>query len=160
MLTFFSRAKMMYTNGNTDQYTTQEQQSMKVVTIPYQVNLIRSLHIFGMLWGIFTACWTVMNIIVFIEPQWLGDTDSSPGIGYFGLYQYCELFNSGQTILCGGQFESFPSILSDAFKAAAFLVGFSALMFLLCVCCFLLFFFTHPSNVYYTCASLQLVGGN
>jgi len=100
-----------------------------------------------------------MNIIVFIQPQWIGDTYSSPGIGYFGLYEYCELFNSGETVYCSGQFESFPSILTNAFRAAAFLVGFSALMFLLCVCCFVLFFFVRPSNAYYTCASLQLIGG-
>ena len=138
---------------------TKEKVPMKMVKIPYRFNFVHKLHIIGMFWGVFTACWTVMNIIAFIEPQWLGDTETSPGTGFFGLFHYCEIFNFGQYVFCYGQFESFPSILTDAFKTAAFLVGFSALMFLVCLCCFILFFFIRASNTYFICASFQLVAG-
>jgi len=44
-------------------------------------------HGFGLSWALFTLCFLIINIIVFVEPQWIGDTLSSPGVGYVGLYQ-------------------------------------------------------------------------
>jgi len=34
---------------------------------------------FGLSWALFTLCFLIINIIVFAEPQWIGDTLSSAG---------------------------------------------------------------------------------
>ncbi len=111
------------------------------------------------MWGVFTICFAIINIVVFIQPQWIGDTDSTPGTGYFGLYEYCELFQTGSTLYCTGRFDDFGTILSPYFKAASFFIGFSALIILICVCCMLLFFFMNASVVYIICGFIQIGSG-
>ena len=39
---------------------------------------------FGISWALFTLCFLIINIIIFAWPQWIGDTLSSPGVGYVG----------------------------------------------------------------------------
>jgi len=41
-------------------------------------------HGFGLSWALFTLCFLIINIIIFASPQWIGDTLSSPGVGYVG----------------------------------------------------------------------------
>ena len=67
----------------------------------------------GICWGLLTICFLIMNIICFTEPQWIGDSESSPGIGWMGLYEYCELFNSQMNVICKGQFQVTKAFLSD-----------------------------------------------
>ena len=55
-------------------------------------------HGFGLSWALFTLCFLIINIIVFVEPQWIGDTLSSPGVGYVGLYKVCNLVCSPQLL--------------------------------------------------------------
>ena len=64
----------------------------------YYTNYVRNSRAVGVMWGIFTICFAIFNIVVFLQPQWIGDTDDSPGAGYFGLYEYCELLQSGQVL--------------------------------------------------------------
>ena len=33
----------------------------------------------AILWGVFTVCSAILNIVVFISPQWVGDTELSKG---------------------------------------------------------------------------------
>ena len=47
-------------------------------------------RVITVLWIIFTVCFAILNVIVFIRPQWLGDTSDSHGVGFFGLYERCE----------------------------------------------------------------------
>ena len=125
----------------------------------HYVNYARNYLALGVMWGIFTICFAIINIVVFVQPQWIGDTEISPGIGYFGLYQFCELFQAGQELLCLGQFDDFPTIVSPPFQAATFFIGFSFLTMLICVLCLLLFAFIKPDKVFYGCGCLQMLSG-
>ena len=125
----------------------------------YHTNYVRNSRAIGVMWGVFTITFAIINIVVFIQPQWIGDTRTSPGTGYFGLFEYCELFQQGTEIVCAGRFDDFSTVLSQAFQAAAFLIGFSALLFLVCICCMLLFFFLKSTVVFKICGSIQLIAG-
>lgn len=125
----------------------------------YYTNYVRNSRAVGVMWGIFTICFAIFNIVVFIQPQWIGDTDDSPGAGYFGLYQYCELLQSGQLLSCSGQFDQFSTILSVPFRIAAVFIGISALVVLICICCMLLFFFMNSAKVYLICGWIQVISG-
>ena len=136
-----------------------EVQQYSETTRVYYTNYVRNSRAVGVMWGVFTICFAIINIVVFIQPQWIGDTDTSPGTGYFGLYEYCELYQSGTTLYCTGRFDDFDTIISPYFKAASFFIGFSALLILICVCCMLLFFFMNASIVYIICGFIQIGSG-
>ncbi|GIY58544.1 hypothetical protein CEXT_532801 [Caerostris extrusa] len=51
----------------------------------YHANYMRNSKAIGVLWGVFTICFAIINAVVFIQPQWIGDTPDSRGTGYFGL---------------------------------------------------------------------------
>ena len=125
----------------------------------YHTNYIRNSRAVAVMWGIFTICFAIINIVVFIQPQWIGDTSSSTGTGYFGLFYYCELFSTENNLACSGRFDDFDSILSPAFKAASFFIGFSALIVLVCICCMLLFFFMDTQIVFMICGWMQIISG-
>lgn len=111
----------------------------------------------GLIWIFLTACFAILNIFVFIQPQWIGDTLSSPRAGHFGLYSYCISTISDYDFDCRGLWMNFGSILNAPFAVSTFFVGFSAIIILLCLLLFLLFLFISPRIVYFICASLQLI---
>jgi len=122
-------------------------------------NYSRNYMAVGVMWGIFTICFAIINLVVFVQPQWIGDTEDSVTIGFFGLFQYCELFISNQDLVCTGRFDDFTTIASKAFQAATFFVGISALIILICICCMLLFAFIKPDKVFYAIGCMQLLSG-
>jgi len=124
-------------------------------------NYNRNYRAVGVMWGVFTICFAIINIVVFFQPQWIGDTENSVGTGYFGLYEYCELFSSGGVSMnCQGAIADFDSILSDAFIASTFFVGFSALLILICIVCTILFpCVKSPSVVFMVCGWMQVFSG-
>ncbi|XP_014770037.1 LHFPL tetraspan subfamily member 3 protein [Octopus bimaculoides] len=125
------------------------------ITRVYHTNYVRNSRAIAVLWGIFTICFTLLNIVVFIQPQWFGDTMNSPDIGFFGLYEYCERTAGSTDFQCIGEFTNMESILNASFKAAGFFVGFSALLFIICVLCLLLFFFLNTATVLKICGWIQ-----
>ena len=66
---------------------------------------VHHAHAVGVTWALLTCCFLIINIIVFAEPQWIGDTDTSPGTGWVGLFQICELVNSASVEVCSGYFQ-------------------------------------------------------
>ncbi|XP_069971348.1 LHFPL tetraspan subfamily member 3 protein [Penaeus vannamei] len=40
----------------------------------YTTHYIRNSKAIGVLWGVFTICFAIINIVVFVQPQWIGDT--------------------------------------------------------------------------------------
>ncbi|KAJ8301615.1 hypothetical protein KUTeg_020602 [Tegillarca granosa] len=108
-------------------------------------------------WAIFVICYAILNSIAFIQPQWLGDTDESLGVGFFGLYESCERLQVGGEYSCRGDFMNFKSILNDSFRAASFLVGISALLFIFSIVCFIMFCFLRAATVLKICGWLQLL---
>ncbi|TKS71226.1 Lipoma HMGIC fusion partner-like 4 protein [Collichthys lucidus] len=112
----------------------------------------------GVLWAIFTICLSIINVVVFIQPYWIGDSVNTPQAGYFGLFHYCVgNGNSNRELSCQGSFSDFSSIPSGAFKAASFFVLMSMVLILSCIGCFALFFFCNTATVYKTCAWMQLL---
>lgn len=119
---------------------------------------IRRSKAIGISWAILTCCFLIINIIVFIQPQWIGDTTYSYGTGWVGLYELCELVDSGTREICQGQFQDFTTILTDAFRASTFFIGVSCLIIFLCILLFLLFLFCdNHAAIYYTLGTLQLI---
>lgn len=118
----------------------------------------RNLRVVTVVWGIFSACFVILNAVAFIQPQWLGDTETSPGVGFFGLYEYCERLQVGGEYSCRGDFMDFASLTNDSFRAASMLVGVCNLVFIFSVVCLLLFCFLKAATVLKICGVLQAIG--
>lgn len=43
----------------------------------HTTNYMRNSKAIGVLWGVFTICFAIINIVVFVQPQWIGDTQDS-----------------------------------------------------------------------------------
>ncbi|TNN22773.1 Lipoma HMGIC fusion partner-like 4 protein [Liparis tanakae] len=128
----------------------------------YHDNYMRNSRAIGVLWAIFTICFAIVNVVVFMQPYWIGDSVSTPQAGYFGLFHYC-VGAAGplpaRELTCTGSFSDFGSIPSGAFKAASVFVLLSMVLILGCIACMALFFFCNTSTVYKTCAWMQLLCG-
>jgi len=114
-------------------------------------------RIIGFVWIFLTACFAILNIFVFVQPQWIGDTLSSPRAGHFGLYSYCISTISDYEFECQGLWLNFGKVLNGPFAVATFFVGFSVLLILVCLALFILFLFIRPRLVYFICALIQLI---
>uniref|UniRef100_A0A3Q3FC22 LHFPL tetraspan subfamily member 4 n=1 Tax=Labrus bergylta TaxID=56723 RepID=A0A3Q3FC22_9LABR len=126
----------------------------------YHDTYMRNSRAIGVLWAIFTICLAIINVVVFTQPYWIGDSINTPHAGYFGLFHYCVgNGNSNRELLCQGTFSEFSSIPSGAFKAASFFVLMSTVLIISCIGCFALFFFCNTATVYKTCAWMQLLCG-
>lgn len=122
----------------------------------YHANYMKNSKAIGVLWGVFTICFAIINVVVFVQPHWLGDTQQSKGTGYFGLWQACRMVQDGQDVICEGRLDDFSSIPSPAFRAATVFVGLSVVIILLSICCMLLFFVFHSSTVFHICGWMQV----
>jgi len=121
-----------------------------------QTNYIKSRSI-GVLWAVFSMSFAIIDVIVFVQPQWLGDTELSRGTGYFGLWKSCRLLQDGQDLLCNGKLNDLSSIHITAFKISTIFVALSVLMISLCILAMLAFFFAHPCTVFRLCGWLQFI---
>ena len=125
----------------------------------YSVCCVFVIDILLYVYRVFTFCFAIIDVVVFIQPQWIGDTVESKGTGYFGLWKHCFLVQGGQEIICKGQLEDFSTILNPAFRAATVFVGLSVVVIVLCLCAMLFFFFFSPSTVFHICGWLQFFSG-
>lgn len=116
-----------------------------------------TLRIIGFIWMFLTACFAILNIFVFVQPQWIGDTLSSPRAGHFGLYSYCVSTISDFEFDCQGTWTNFSTLLNIPFKTATFFVGFSVLLILICLLLFTLFIFLPTRIVYFIAAVIQFI---
>ncbi|KAH9511892.1 LHFPL tetraspan sub member 5 protein [Dermatophagoides farinae] len=116
----------------------------------------RNSKAIGVLWAVFSLCFSIINMVVFVQPQWLGDTATSRGTGYFGLWRSCRLLQDGQDLICEGRLDDFSTIQTPAFRAATVFVGLSVCLSSLCVLSMVLFFFLHSSTVFHVCGWIQL----
>jgi len=120
-----------------------------------QANYMKNSRAIGVLWGVFTMCFAIINVVVFVQPQWLGDTETSKGTGYFGLWKSCRLLQDGQDLICVGRLDDFGAIPSTAFRAATVFMAISVVLVSLCLITMILFLFLHSSTVFNICAWLQ-----
>uniref|UniRef100_A0A1I8JQD0 PTPc_motif domain-containing protein n=1 Tax=Macrostomum lignano TaxID=282301 RepID=A0A1I8JQD0_9PLAT len=110
-------------------------------TESYYISYRRNLLAVGVMWAIFVVCLAIINVVVVAQPQWIGDTSSSPGVGFFGLIRYCQLYQTGTNLVCDGRLDDFSTILNDAFRAATVMSGLAALLALTTIVLMILFFF-------------------
>jgi len=122
-------------------------------------NYIRHSRAIILLWAIFVVISVILNIVVFLQPQWIGDVGESAVAGYFGAWEYCMEPAPGLDYTCSGDFLVWDSILSDAFKATSLMVGLSIILLMTCMACFVLFCLLHTATVLKVCASFQVLAG-
>ncbi|KAL4645841.1 hypothetical protein GN956_G9053 [Arapaima gigas] len=122
----------------------------------YHTNYVRNARAIGVLWAVFTICFSIIVMVVFIQPYWIGDSVNTPQAGYFGLFYYCVGNALTSELVCKGSMLDFGSIPSPAFKTALFFVAISMLLVVGCIVCFGLFFFCNSGSVYKICAWIQL----
>lgn len=122
----------------------------------YHTNYVRNSRAIGVMWAIFTICFSIIIMVVFIQPYWIGDSVNTPQAGYFGLFHYCIGNALTSELICKGSVFNFGSIPSAAFRTAMFFTGSSMLLVVGTIVCFSLFFFCNAGVVYKICAWMQL----
>ncbi|XP_077155835.1 LHFPL tetraspan subfamily member 5 protein [Ranitomeya variabilis] len=122
----------------------------------YHTNYVRNARAIGVLWAVFTICFSVIMVEVFIQPYWIGDSLNTPQAGYFGLFSYCIGNALTSELICKGSALDFESIPSGAFKTAMFFIGVSMFLVVGSMLAFSLFFFCNSATVYKVCAWMQL----
>lgn len=50
-------------------------------------NYVRNSRAIVVLWAIFSCIFLILNIVVFAQPQWVGDTGDSAVAGFFGVWE-------------------------------------------------------------------------
>lgn len=125
----------------------------------HHASYMKNSKAIGVLWGVFTICFAIIVVVVFVQPHWLGDTPDSKGTGHFGLWQACRMVQDGQDVICEGKLTDFNSIPAPAFRAATVFMGLSVVIILLCICCMVLFFVFHSSTVFHICGWMQVFCG-
>ena len=125
----------------------------------YYFRYMREYRAVAVLWGLLSIIWCILNLVAFIQPQWIGDTLESPGFGYIGVYAYCHPNDVKSRYVCSGTFVDFATILNVPFRATTFFVGMSALFMLITVAALLLFFCCKNTAVFIFCGILQLISG-
>ncbi|XP_062396489.1 LHFPL tetraspan subfamily member 5b [Sardina pilchardus] len=122
----------------------------------YHTNYVRNARAIGVLWAVFTMCFAIITVVVFIQPFWIGDSVTTPQAGYFGLFHYCIGNALTSELVCKGSVLDFGSIPSGAFKTALFFVGTSMLLIVGSIVSLSLFWFFSTGSVYKICAWMQL----
>lgn len=125
----------------------------------YHTNYVRNARAMGVLWALFTLCFSILMVVTFIQPYWIGDSIDTPQAGYFGLFSYCIGNALTGELICKGSPLDFATIPSSAFKTAMFFVGISTFLIIGSILCFSLFFFCNAATVYKVCAWMQLAAG-
>lgn len=125
----------------------------------YHTNYVRNARAMGVLWALFTLCFSILMVVTFIQPYWIGDSIDTPQAGYFGLFSYCIGNALTGELICKGSPLDFGTIPSSAFKTAMFFVGISTFLIIGSILCFSLFFFCNAATVYKVCAWMQLAAG-
>lgn len=131
----------------------------------------------GILWGVFTVCSAILNIVVFLQEEWVGETSTAKSPGHFGLWRFCTVLSqSGDSSIsslgdsyssslpteqehCVGELANFGTIISPAFRAATVFVGLAVIVGVLSVISLLLFCFMKSGTVFEVCGVMQLLTG-
>lgn len=123
----------------------------------------------SIVWGIFTVCSAILNVLVFLQDEWVGDTPTSKSPGHFGLWRFCNVLSDGGgggldstpsvEVKCVGRLDDFASILSPAFRAATVFVGLSVMVSVLCVLSLILFCCVKSHSVFEICGTMQMLSG-
>lgn len=124
----------------------------------YSTKYMRSSKAVSVLWGVLTLCYTILTAVVFMQDQWIGDTENSKAPGNFGIWRWCTESQDGREI-CRGRLDDFGTILSPAFRAATVFTGLATVISILCIVAFVLFFMCRTSDAFKICGTMQFLSG-
>jgi len=110
-----------------------------------------------MAWGLLSILTCVLVIVAFVQPQWIGDTETSPGYGHLGVFQNCYPDSLTGMYTCSGSVASFSTILNNGMKAATVFVGLACIAMMLTVLLLLLFACFKRGNLYFVGGILEAV---
>ena len=129
----------------------------------YQTEFVRSARAVGVLWAVCTLCFAVIEVVILIQPSWVGTRQlhyrpgsPPPQAGTLGLFEVC-LENDWPVPECRGSLRTLTPL--PAFQSPAVLVCISLTMVWASVGCLCLFRFCNAATVYKICAWLQLTAG-
>jgi len=125
----------------------------------YYTKYSRDYRAVCVLWGLCSIIWCILNLVSFIQPQWIGDSYNSPGYGHIGVYKHCYPNTDNGHYECSGNPFDFSTILNDPLKATTVFVGISALLMLICVATLMFFFCMKKTFVFYVCGIIELISG-
>lgn len=120
------------------------------------VNFVRQHRACVLLWALLVVVALVLNVLVFLQPQWIGDDGESAIPGYFGVWEYCQGRTPESPYTCTGDFLVWDSILNGAFQATSLMVVLSCLFLLVSIICFVLFCLLNMATVLTVCSLFQL----
>uniref|UniRef100_H2SCC7 LHFPL tetraspan subfamily member 4b n=1 Tax=Takifugu rubripes TaxID=31033 RepID=H2SCC7_TAKRU len=126
----------------------------------YQTEFVRSARAVGVLWAVCTLCFAIIQVVVLVQPSWVGTTQGPMGLarpsGTLGLFEVC-VESDWPVPDCRGGLSSLSPLPS--FQSVAVLVGVSLWAVWTSVLCLCLFRFCSAATVYKICAWLQLTAG-
>nr|XP_015208454.1 PREDICTED: tetraspan membrane protein of hair cell stereocilia homolog [Lepisosteus oculatus] len=131
----------------------------------YQTEFIRSARAVGALWAVCTLCFAVIEVVILIQPSWVGTGEvryrpgqggAPPLAGSLGLFEVC-LDTDWLVPECRGSLGTLTPLPS--FQTPAVLVCMSLALVWASVGCLALFRFCNAATVYKICAWLQLSAG-
>lgn len=122
-------------------------------------NYVRNSRAIVVVWAIFSCIFLILNIVVFAQPQWIGDSGNSAVPGFFGVWEYCVEDSVGDEFICSGDFLQWNEFLNDYFRAVAIMVGASCILFMLVIISFILFCLLNTATVLRICAWFQILSG-
>ncbi|MBN3319411.1 LHPL3 protein, partial [Atractosteus spatula] len=131
----------------------------------YQTEFIRSARAVGALWAVCTLCFAVIEVVILIQPSWVGTGEvryrpgqggPPPLAGSLGLFEVC-LDTDWLAPECRGSLGTLTPLPS--FQTPAVLVCMSLALVWASVGCLALFHFCNSATVYKICAWLQLSAG-
>lgn len=134
----------------------------------YHTNYIRNARAIAIAWAIFTFCFAIIMVVVFVQPYWIGDSTDAIGTGYFGLYSGCFSIGLQGDLKCTNGNPGNTNIFNFSLisgntnlTVATVFVGIAVICTLLSIVLMLLFLCKVPSSatVFNICGALQILTG-
>lgn len=130
----------------------------KISAYDYYKFYLKNSRVIGLTWLFLTICFTICLFIVFVSPEWIGDTLSSPNRGYFGMYEYCVRNFLMNSYHCTGTWTDFSTLPNTpALQAACFFIGFALLLSFICIAVAFLGVCIKYERIFHICAWIQLI---
>jgi len=124
----------------------------------HSTKFMRNSKAVGVLWGIFSVCYSIITIVVFMQDQWIVDGSLSKISGNFGLWRWCVDSHVGRD-KCRGEIADFSTFISTAFTAATIFAGLGVVAAWAALFFLVLFIKFRSCHVYRVCGILQVLSG-
>ncbi len=122
----------------------------------FYINVSRS---FGLVWFILSICFAVALILVFIQPDWIGDTNESASRGYFGVFRFCVRSNVFHTYTCYGDWNDFGKYPdgTTVFKVSSVFILIAIILSIVVILVSLVSFCVKFERIFHICSWIQFI---